>query len=307
VERLASHYLAFLWHAFNAGSGRFRNFLAYDRRWLEDIGSEDSHGRALWALGTVLGRSYHQGLRGLASHLFDLALPAVIEFSSPRAWAFTLIAIHEYLRRFSGDRAAQNTRQVLAERLMGSYLSYSRPDWPWFEDVVSYSNAKLPHALLLSGQWMGRGDMAEAGLKSLQWLVEIQRSEAGHFAPIGNRGFYPRGGEKARFDQQPVEAHAMVSACLEAYRMTGDEHWYDEARRAFDWFLGRNDQGLSLYDPVTGGCRDGLHPDRANQNQGAESTLAFLLSLVEMSLSQHVVNLLPEAAPAQAVLEATRG
>ena len=307
VEQLASHYLAFLWHAFGADSGRFRNFFAYDRHWVEDIGSEDSHGRALWALGTVLGRSYNQGLRGLASHLFDLALPAAIEFSSPRAWAFTLIAIHEYLRRFSGDRAAQNTRQVLAERLMGSYLRYSGPDWPWFEDVVSYSNAKLPHALLLSGQWTGRGDMAEAGLKSLQWLVEIQRSEAGHFAPIGNRGFYPRAGEKAHFDQQPVEAHAMVSACLEAYRMTGDERWYDEARRAFDWFLGRNDQGLSLCDPVTGGCRDGLHPDRANQNQGAESTLAFLLSLVEMSLSEHVVNLLPEAVPAQPVLEVTRG
>ncbi|MEJ2560749.1 MAG: glycosyltransferase family 4 protein [Anaerolineae bacterium] len=289
VDQLASRYLAFLWHAFNRETGRFRHVLSYARHWLADIGSEDSHARALWALGTVLGRSHNEGLRGLASQLFDLGLPGVLEFSSPRSWAFTLVAIHEYLRRFSGDRVAQNVRQVLAERLMDLYRHHSAAGWPWFEDIVSYSNPKLPHALLLCGQWMGRSDMAEAGLKSLEWLADIQRSHDGHFVPIGNQGFYRRGGEKARFDQQPVEAHAMLSACLEAHRMTGDEHWYREAQRAFEWFLGRNDLGLPLYDHVTGGCRDGLHADRANQNQGAESTLALLLSLVEMSLSGHLL------------------
>jgi len=126
-------------------------------------------------------------------------------------------------------------------------------------------------------------------LQSLEWLANIQCSENGHFVPIGNRGFYRRNEEKARFDQQPVEAHAMVSACLEAHRMTGDQRWYKEARRSFEWFLGRNDLGLSLYDSKTGGCRDGLHPDRINENQGAESTLAFLLSLVEISLAAHLL------------------
>lgn len=290
VERLASRYLAFLGYAFNEQTGRFRNFMAYDRRWLEDVGSEDSHARALWALGMVLGRSNNKGLHGLAGYLFEQALPAATEFSSPRAWAFTLVAIHEYLRRFSGDRAAQNIREILAGRLMDLYNNHSSPDWPWFEDIVSYANAKLPHALLLCGQWLNRPDMAEAGLTALDWLAGIQRAAGGHFAPIGNQGFYRRDEEKARFDQQPLEVQNMVSACLEAYRMTNDRRWYQEAQRAFEWFLGRNDLGLSLYDPVTGGCRDGLHTDRANQNQGAESTLAFLLALAEMTLEQHLVS-----------------
>lgn len=289
VDRLATRYLAFLWYAFNPGTGRFRNFMAYNRHWLEEVGSEDSHSRALWALGALLGRSHNEGLCSMASRLFDRALSVTLEFTSPRAWAFTLVAIHEYLRRFSGDRAAQSIRQTLAERLLKLYQCHSAPGWPWFEEIVSYSNAKLPHAMLLCGQWLNRPDMAQVGLQSLEWLADIQRSDSGHFVPIGNRGFYPKNGEKARFDQQPVEAQAMVSACLEAYRMTGSRRWYQEARRAFEWFLGRNDLGLPLYDSTTGGCRDGLHPDRLNRNQGAESTLAFLLSLVEMSLAAHLL------------------
>jgi hypothetical protein len=289
IERLASRYLAFLAHAFNPETGRFRNFFGYDRRWLEEIGSEDSHGRALWSLGFVLGRSNHAGLRGMAGRLFEAALPVAAELISPRAWAFGLFAIHEYLRRFSGDRVAQDMRVVLAERLLEAYHRCSAENWCWCEENMTYANAQLPHALLLSGQWLERGDMSEVGLTSLKWLAELQRSPEGHFVPIGNDGFYCRDGERARFDQQPIEAQAMVSACLEAHRQTGDQYWYQEARRAFDWFMGRNDLGLPLYDPMTGGCRDGLHPDRVNQNQGAESTLAFLLSCVEMQLAENVI------------------
>lgn len=299
VDRLACRYLAFLWHAFDPQTGRFRNFMAYDRRWLEEIGSEDSHSRALWALGTVLGRSNNEGLRGLAGRLFDKALSPVLEFTSPRAWAFTLLAMHEYLRRFSGDRVAQHIREGLAERLLDLYLQHSAADWPWFEDIVSYANARLPQALLLSGQELGRADMVDAGLKSLRWLADIQCAKSGHFVPIGNQGFYRRGEAKARFDQQPIEAQAMVSACLEAYRLTDDPGWYQEAQRAFEWFLGRNDLGLPLYDSLTGGCRDGLHPDRVNQNQGAESTLAFLLALVEMHLAKQVLSLVRDKAVAE--------
>jgi glycosyltransferase involved in cell wall biosynthesis len=289
VEPLASRYLAFLWHAFNMETRRFRNFFAYERRWLEDIGSEDSHGRALWSLGLVLGHSQNQGLRDTASRLFELALPVVSEFTSPRAWAFSLVAVHEYFRRFSGDRVVQDIRMVLAERLLALYERCHTENWLWYEDGMSYANAVLPHALLLCGQWLERSDMAEVGLASLKWLAELQRSPAGHFVPIGSDGFYQRNGPKARFDQQPIEASTMVSACLEAYRMTGDESWYREARRSFEWFLGRNDLGLPLYDPTTGGCRDGLHPDRVNRNQGAESTLAFLLARSEMQLAENVI------------------
>jgi glycosyltransferase involved in cell wall biosynthesis len=289
IKGFASIYMAFLWYAFNLQTGRFRNFLSFERQWLEERGSDDSHGRALWALGTVLGRSEKRGLCGTASRLFELALPEIVKTTSPRAWAFALLGIHEYLRRYAGDRNAQNVREVLAQRLLDSYRANSAPDWHWFENSLSYCNAVLPHALLLSGRFLSRGDMSEVAFTALGWLADLQRAKEGHFVPIGSNGFYTRGGERARFDQQPVEAHAMISACREAYRSTNDERWRREAQHAFDWFLGRNDLHLPIYDPATGGCRDGLHADRVNQNQGAEATLSFLLSLLELRLSQHVL------------------
>ncbi len=282
-------YQAFLWHAFDQERGRFHNYFSYDRRWLDEIGSEDCHGRALWGLGTVLGRSQDAGLRGAAGRLFDMALPPVVHFSSPRAWAYALLGIHDYLGRFSGDRAAQFAREELVEKLLTLYHNSNVPEWPWFEEVLSYSNALLPHSLLVSGKSMSRPDLIETGLAALQWLVEIQRSESGHFSPIGSQGFYHRGGERARFDQQPIEAQTTVSACIEAWRITQQDRWRQEAHRAFEWFLGRNDLGLPLYDPATGGCRDGLHPDRANQNEGAESTLSFLLALEELRQASQAV------------------
>jgi glycosyltransferase involved in cell wall biosynthesis len=286
AKGLASLYLAFLWYAFNSDTSRFRNFLSFQRQWLEDTGSDDSHGRALWALGTVLGRSEKRGLCGTASRLFELALPEILKTKSPRGWAFALLGIHEYLKRFTGDRAAQGARDELAERLLALYQSNGAPEWPWFEPSLTYNNAALPHAMLTAGQTMSRKDILETGLTTLQWLTDLQRAKEGHFVPIGSNGFYPRGGERARFDQQPIEAQATIAACLEAQRLTGDERWRKEAERAFDWFLGRNDLHLPLYEPSTGGCHDGLHPDRVNQNQGAESTLSFLLSLLELRLSE---------------------
>ncbi|GAP08629.1 MAG TPA: glycosyl transferase family 1 [Anaerolinea thermolimosa] len=286
---LASRYLAFLWYAFNPENGRFRNYMDYQRRWLEERGSDDCHGRALWALGTVLGRSASLPLQGTATRLFEHALPAILETTSPRAWSFALIGIHEYLRRFTGDRMVSQVRKELAARLMALYQAHATPDWCWFEDRLTYCNASLPHALLLCGEAIPDPAMSDTALRSLRWLADLQRDngENGHFVPVGTQGFYLKGGERARFDQQPVEAQAMVSACLEAYRLTGDSYWRKEAERAFEWFLGRNDLNLSLYDPTTGGCRDGLHPDRANENQGAESTLAFLQALLELKLLEN--------------------
>ena len=283
TETSALRYAAFLEHAFNPAKGRFKNFLRYDRRWNEPVGSEDCHGRALWALGTVLGRSQDQGLRGAAGRLFEFSLPAVVEFSSPRAWAYALLGIQEYLTSYPGDRDAQKVRSALSRRLLDLYELIRRPDWKWFENVLAYGNARLPQALLLVGSAGSDDGMISAGLESLDWLSQTQHCEINrHFVPIGSQGFYHQNGEKARFDQQPLEAAGAVSACLQAYRMTGDSRWRSQAWSAFNWFLGDNDLQLPLYDSVTGGCRDGLHPDRANENQGAESTLSFLTALLEM-------------------------
>ncbi len=280
-------YLAFLEHAFNPEKKRFRNFLGYDHRWTEEQGSEDSHGRALWALGTLLGRSTNRGLRGAAGRLFEFSLSAIVEFHSPRAWAYALLGIQEYLLSYPGDRDAQRIRFALARRLLDMYDAVRRIHWKWFEDVVAYGNARLPQSMLVVGSACGDDRMVSAGLESLDWLMEQQRCDTnGHFVPIGSQGFYRQGGEKARFDQQPIEAAGAVSACLEAYRVTGDSRWRKEAWSAFNWFLGDNDLQLSLYDSVTGGCRDGLHPDRGNENQGAESTLSFLMALLEMRALQ---------------------
>lgn len=284
---LGSTYLAFLWHAFNPKTCRFRNFMSFERRWLEEAGSEDSHGRALWALGTALGRAGDDGHRGLAGRLFNQALAVTKDFTSPRAWAFTILAIHEYLRRFAGDREASRVREVLTDKLVDIYERCHGDNWLWFEDIITYDNAKLPHALILSGQWTNRPDLTEAGLRSLRWLLEVQTAPgSGCFSPIGSNGFYKRGEQPAHFDQQPLEANAMVSACLEAHRVTRDEFWSEKAQSVLEWFAGRNDLGLPLYDPLTGACRDGLHANRVNQNMGAESTLAALLSLTEMRMAR---------------------
>jgi len=286
VDRLSSSCLAFLWYAFDGNTCRFRNFMSYSRQWLELHGSEDSHARALWAVATALGRSKNTGHRNLCALLFQRGLPPVARFSSPRAWAFTIIAIHEYLRTLSGDRVVSQMRDTLATMLSGLFHANASPDWVWFERIATYDNAKLSHAMILSGHWTSQGEMLDIGLNSLRWLLAAQTTADGHFAPVGCHGFWPRGGERARFDQQPLEAHAMISACREAFFVTRDDFWRRAAHRCFDWFLGRNDLGLSLYDASTGGCRDALLQDHLNQNQGAESSLAFYLSWAELQRTE---------------------
>jgi glycosyltransferase involved in cell wall biosynthesis len=282
VRVLASRYLAFVSHAFDDERGRFRNFMSYQRSWTEACGSEDSHGRALWALGTVVGRSRDPGKHSLCGALFQRALAPMSTFSSPRAWAFGLLGIDEYLRAFRGDTGVRALRQLLATNLFELLKRTSSPEWPWFEDQATYENARLCQALIASADAMDQPELKLAGLKSLEWLVSVQYADGGVFSPIGSSGFYQRGGHRALFDQQPLDAWATVSACLQARRSSGDESWTQHARRAFAWFLGRNHLQQPLYDATTGGCRDGLHQDRPNENQGAESTLAFQLALLEM-------------------------
>jgi len=298
VRALATRYAAFVHHAWNPAQGRFRNFLTYSRRWPEERGSEDSHGRALWALGTVVGRSVDQGRQSLAGELFHQALPAVTAFTSPRAWAYALIGVEEYLRAFEGDRSVESAGKEIGLRLLARYQDSKKPEWPWFEDSVTYCNARLPQALLVAGARMRSEEMISIALGSLAWLVSIQQTDEGYFAPIGSNGFYTRGAPKVAFDQQPVEACAMVSACLDAQRITRDAVWGEHARRAFGWFLGQNQLQQPLYDPRTGGCRDGLHADRVNENQGAESTLSFLLALLEMRLADRASVVEPRGSEA---------
>src|SRR6266850_7376242 len=246
VRTLTTTCAAFLYHAFDLNTTRFHNHMSFDRRWLDAQGSEDCHGRALWALGIGVGRSPVRSFQMMARQLFTLALPALTGFTSPRAWAFGLIGMHEYLRRSSGDSLVNQTREALTSRLMERFDVTAQPDWQWFEEALSYDNAKLAHALILSGRATGQHAVLERGLQALRWLTALQMSEQGYFRSIGTNGFYRRGGTRAHFDQQPIEAQATVSACLEAYRATSDVWWYDQAQRAFDWFIGWNDLGLAL-------------------------------------------------------------
>jgi glycosyltransferase involved in cell wall biosynthesis len=244
ARTLATTSAAFLYHAFDPKTQRFHNHMSFERTWLDQQGSEDCQGRALWALGIGVGRSPFRSFQMMAGQLFALALPALTEFSSPRAWAFGLIGIHEYLRRLSGDSLVNQTQKTLTYRLMKLFEETASPDWPWFETELSYDNAKLSHALIVSGQATGQQAVLDRGLESLRWLADLQTSGKGHFRPIGSNGFYRRGGVRANFDQQPIEAQATVSACLEAYRATSFVWWYEHAQRAFDWFIGWNDLGL---------------------------------------------------------------
>ena len=281
LDRLSGHYLGFLLYAFDGQSGRFRNFMSYSRRWMEAVGSEDSHGRALWCIGKAVSLLDNPGHLAMSATLFKKALHAAEDFNSPRAIAFSLVGLHAYLETFSGDSDARRVRESLAERLFIQFQTNAEDDWPWLENALNYANGKLPHALLLSGRRLHRDDMIDMGLVSLKWLLAIQ-TEDRHFAPIGSNGWFPKGGARARFDQQPIEANAMVEACVEAFHISRDRVWFDNAVMCFNWFLGHNDLNLPLYDPVTGGCRDGLMADGVNQNEGAESSLAWLLSLMTL-------------------------
>lgn len=288
TSRAAATYAAFLGYAFEPTSGRFRNFLGFDRRWLDDAGTDDCLGRAVVALGTCIGRSRRPGLQRWAMNYFEPAIRAVAATTSPRAWALAIIGIQEYLRRLHGDRLAAETRRSLTDRLLTLARENAAADWPWFEDIVAYENARPCQALILSGRWTGNEPALHAGLEMLEWLSSIQVSPLGRFSPVGCRGFLRRGAAAAAFDQQPIEAQATISACIEAFHAVGDSVWLERAWTAFDWFHGHNVLGVALCDPRTGGCRDGLLEDRANENQGAESTLAYLGSLVDLKLLESV-------------------
>jgi len=280
--KLLDRTAAFVQHAWNSEARRFHNFMSYDRRWLEDVGSDDSHGRAVWALGAVAARAADPSHRTWAYGLLEQSAPRALDLTSLRAWAFALLGVVEYLAARPGDLRFLRLRNLLAERLYDHLRGNRRPDWTWFEDVVAYDNARLPQALIAAGNQAGNAEWSGLAVQALNWLCQVQRAEAGHFRPVGSNGFWRRGGLCATHDQQPLEASATVAACLMAWRSTDESDWLTEAQRAFAWFLGDNDLGQPLHDAVTGGCHDGLLCDRVNGNQGAESTLAFLMATMEL-------------------------
>ena len=303
---LSSIYLSFLDDAFDPQTGRFRNFMSYERQWLEAIGSEDSHGRALWALGVMAGWGQNSGQVALGTNLFHEALPALEGFSDSRAISFPILGMQAYLRRNDDDRQVRSLLESLGNRLVERFRQFATKDWQWHESELNYDNGRLPEALMACGRVTGDDDMVSLGIDVLTWLRDIQVDPScGWFAPVGNHGWFPKSGDKAQYDQQPLEAAAMIGASLEAYECTQSEEWIELASTCFNWYLGKNDQQMQLYDYAGGGCRDGLTVYGVNENQGAESTLSYLCSLLAIynlrgltAIHNHVVepnadNLIP--------------
>jgi hypothetical protein len=279
---MIARFAAFIQHAWNPDTRRFRNFMSYERHWLEESGSEDSHGRTLWALAECARNDIDPSRRRWAAALFKTALPVVEGFSSPRAWAFSLLGLDAYCTLKPGDLFAKGMRKLLADRLMALFLASEREDWLWFEDVLAYDNARISQALIQTGLATHTPAHVEVGLRSLRWLMSLQTTSSGCFRPVGSKSFGRIRHKPEAFDQQPVEACATISACLAAWRADKGTEWLAGATRAFEWFLGENDLQTALIDPDTGSCSDGLHPDRPNENKGAESVLSYLLGLVEI-------------------------
>ena len=281
-SEITARFAAFIQHAWNPNTRRFRNFMSYERRWLEESGSEDSHGRTLWALAECARSDTDPSRRRWAAALFKTALPGVDGFSSPRAWAFTLLGLDAYCALEVGDVSASDMRKLLADRLTALFLASRRKDWSWFEDVLAYDNARLSQALIQTGLATHTPRYVEIGLRSLRWLMSLQTTATGYFRPVGSKSFGKIRHRPDAFDQQPVEACATISACLAAWRVDKGAEWLAGATRAFGWFLGENDLQTAIIDTDTGSCSDGLHPDRPNANKGAESVLSYLLGQVEM-------------------------
>jgi hypothetical protein len=233
-------------------------------------------------VGECARRDASPSRRRWAAALFAEALPPAESFGSPRAWAFTLLGLNSYCAVVRDDLRAQDVRHLLVDRLMACLMTTETPDWRWFEEGLAYDNARLPQALMLTGMATQTPAHIDAGLRSLRWLMTQQTASAGHFRPVGTAGFGEQRQKPRAFDQQPVEATATIAACLTAWRADGDAEWKASATRAFAWFFGGNDLSLALVDPHTGSCRDGLHPDRANENRGGESVLSYLLGLAEI-------------------------
>jgi glycosyltransferase involved in cell wall biosynthesis len=282
-DQWTTTYASFVQHAWNGDLGKFRNFMAFDRSWCEDEGSEDSGGRAIWALGVTARDAPMEKHRAWAMAMFDRAAAHWRTVHSPRAQAFLILGASAVLDAEPGHRLARDIIEGNGPQLLALVDYARRPDWAWFEAVLAYDNARLPQALLLAGHHLGDADMLDCGFATLEWIVEQQRAPEGHFRAIGTESFGRRYSAPLPFDQQPLEAQASIDAAATAFMISQDNRWLDVAENAYRWFLGQNDLSLLLATPADGGCYDGLTPAGVNRNQGAESLLALQLASCAMN------------------------
>jgi glycosyltransferase involved in cell wall biosynthesis len=282
-DRWMTTYASFLQYAWNPDIRRFRNFMRFDRSWCEDEGSEDSNGRTLWALGVTARDAVGKKHRDWASMMFDQTGSLALELGSLRAQAFAMLGAAAMLEARPDHHLACQILQRFPDQHLALLAAAQRPDWTWFEIVLAYDNARVPQALIAAGRALGRDDYVTAGLETLGWIIAKQTSPEGRFRAIGHESFGRPYAEPLQFDQQPLEAHATVEACAEAFAASGDHRWVEEAERAYGWFLGANDLDLPLTTTADGGCFDGLMPTGINRNQGAESILALQLASCAIS------------------------
>ena len=283
LATLASTYAAFLQHGWNEDRRRYRNFMSFERAWLEPVGSEDSNGRTMWALGVTAAQSPWSGLRDWAKMLFEHSGRAMGELDACRARTFVALGAYAMLEREPGHAMALDMMRSDGDCLMAQYDHARRDGWEWFEADLAYDNARLCEGLLKAGQVLGDKGMIEVGLATLDWLVAVQTGPRGSFRPVGSNGFGRPYAMPLAYDQQPLEAAATIDAAAAAFTITGDERWEGVARDAFGWFFGDNDGGIPLADVATGGCYDGLMATGVNRNQGAESILALHLSALTVA------------------------
>ncbi|MBS1911063.1 MAG: hypothetical protein JST22_03675 [Bacteroidetes bacterium] len=284
-------YLAFLNHAFVNATGRFRNFMTYERTWPESAGSEESHGRAIWGLGIASVSAATRGERALAERLVHEGTKEVERFTSLRAWAFALLGLDAYLEGHPEERHLEVALSTLSNMLHQRFTMVRTNDWPWCEEYLTYDNAVIPRALLAGARRLNDDAMKQTALRSLGWLIDVQTDPGGHLTLIGNNGWmwHGREDERARFDQQPLDAATIALACTDAYLCTRETGWIERMIRAVKWFTGRNDVGEVLYDRESGGGYDGLHSTGVNVNLGAESTLAWLMTRIRAEMLARTV------------------
>lgn len=274
-------YVSFLKHS-QTETGHFHNFMSYDRRFQDDHGSDDTLGRVLWGLGTVVRWGPKEQIRALAQDMMDRATPRILDLEAPRAMAYTIIGIDHLLQKFEGASQFRRLLVQLADYLVRLYKDNRSADWHWFEDVVTYGNAKIPEALLRAYQVTQNEEYLNIALESLDFLTAEQWNGV-YFELIGNEGWYPKGGEKAFFGQQPVDAGYLVEAYVAASEVSDKYKYLELARLAFEWFLGRNRLNAALYDFSDGSVADGMDSSGISANQGAESVVCYLLAVLALS------------------------
>ncbi|NOY97463.1 MAG: glycosyltransferase [Chlorobi bacterium] len=275
---LCPTYLSYI-HYMQNDDGSFRNFLSFKREFMEKTGSEDSFGRAAWALGYLLNNAPNDSYYQMGNALFFNSSPHFEKLKSIRAIAYTIIGICHYLNKAPSDDKMTGLLQNLIYKLTGQYQKYSSPDWKWFEHSLTYDNGILPLALLHSTKILQDDKITSIGLESMDFLTRLSFKD-GHLSVIGNKKWYMKGRERSQFDQQPIDVMAMVLMYQQAFYLTKEKVFLDKLNQSFMWFLGENDLRMKLFDYESKGCCDGLESDGVNRNQGAESTLAFWISQI---------------------------